>query len=86
MIASDCSGRPLTAQARVASCLVNPRAGYETELHVDVPTTAPLQVRGALLGRPPLLTHPFASQGRAAGDAVLGRPLCRIPLLSFVCL
>ena len=29
-----------TFQARRASCLVNPRAGYETELHLDAPAAA----------------------------------------------
>jgi len=40
-----------TFQARVASCLVNPRAAYETELHLDVPTDAPMDL--AVVGAGP---------------------------------
>jgi len=56
-----------TFQARVASCLVNPRAGYETELHVDVPTTAPLQV--AVVGAGPAGLA-FATVAAKRGHAV----------------
>ena len=36
-IACNQAGLDHTFQARRASCLVNPRAGYETELHLDAP-------------------------------------------------
>ena len=38
-------------QAKTASCLVNPRAAYESELHIDVPTTAPMNL--AVVGAGP---------------------------------
>ena len=38
-------------QAKIASCLVNPRAGYETELKLDIPTTNPMKL--AVVGAGP---------------------------------
>lgn len=40
-----------TFQARVASCLVNPRAGHETEIEYDVPTRTPKKI--AVVGAGP---------------------------------
>jgi len=40
-----------TFQMKIASCLVNPRAGYETELFTDKPTAQPLDV--AVVGAGP---------------------------------
>jgi len=40
-----------TFQARVASCLVNPRAGYETTLKLDIPASTPLKL--AVVGAGP---------------------------------
>jgi len=40
-----------TFSMKIASCLVNPRAGYETELQLDTPTTSPMDV--AVVGAGP---------------------------------
>ena len=56
-----------TFQARIASCLVNPRAGYETQLRLDEPTPTPLKL--AVVGAGPAGLA-FATVAARRGHAV----------------